>query len=101
METTERIESKYYTRDGDAYMCGLCPHACRLRPGQYGRCGSRRADEDMLVAYSYGKISSMGVDPIEKKPLYNYRPKSRCFSVGSVGCNMSCKHCQNYMIFML
>ncbi len=101
METTERIESRYYAWDGDAYVCGLCPHACRLRLGQYGMCGSRRADEDMLVAYSYGKVSSMGVDPIEKKPLYNYRPKSRCFSVGSVGCNMSCKHCQNYTISML
>ena len=101
MVNTDRVESRFYTRDGDAYVCGLCPHACRLRPGQYGRCGSRRADEDMLVAYSYGKVSSMCVDPIEKKPLYHYRPGSRCFSVGSVGCNMTCKHCQNYAISML
>lgn len=55
----------------------------------------------MLVAYSYGKVSSLCVDPIEKKPLYHYKPRSRCFSVGSVGCNMSCKHCQNYAISML
>lgn len=101
MVNTERVESRFYRRDGDAYVCGLCPHACRLRPGQYGRCGSRRADEDMLVAYSYGKVSSICVDPIEKKPLYNYKPRSRCFSVGSVGCNMTCKHCQNYAISML
>ena len=101
MANTERVESRFYSRDGDSYVCGLCPHGCRLRPGQYGRCGSRRADEDMLVAYSYGKVSSIAVDPIEKKPLYHYRPRSRCFSVGSVGCNMRCRHCQNYSISMM
>lgn len=101
MANTERVESRYYTRDGDAYVCGLCPHECRLKPGQYGRCGSRRADDDMLVAYSYGKVSSICVDPVEKKPLYHYRPHSRCFSVGSIGCNMRCRHCQNYSISMM
>ncbi len=55
----------------------------------------------MLVAYSYGKVSSLCVDPMEKKPLFHYRPGGRCFSVGSIGCNMSCKHCQNYAISML
>lgn len=101
MATTERVESRFYRREGDGYVCELCPHHCRLRPGQYGRCGSRRADEDMLVAYSYGKVSSICVDPIEKKPLYHYKPRSKCFSVGSIGCNMTCKHCQNYAISML
>ena len=101
MANTERVESRHYVRDGDAYVCGLCPHRCRIRVGGYGRCGSRRADEDMLVAYSYGKVSSLCVDPVEKKPLYNYRPGTRCFSVGSIGCNMSCHHCQNYAISML
>lgn len=101
MANTDRIESRFYRRDGDSYVCGLCPHGCRIGIGGYGRCGSRRADEDMLVAYSYGKVSSLCVDPIEKKPLYNYRPRSRCFSVGSIGCNMRCRHCQNYSISML
>lgn len=93
-----RIEAKYYTRDGDAYLCDLCPHHCRIKVGQYGRCGARRADEDILVAYTYGRVSSLCVDPIEKKPLYHYYPKSRIFSVGGIGCNMTCKHCQNYTI---
>jgi pyruvate formate lyase activating enzyme len=97
----ERVEAKYYERDGDAYVCGLCPHRCRIPVGSYGRCGARRADEDMLVAYSYGKVSSVCVDPVEKKPLFHYRPGTRCFSLGGVGCNMSCKHCQNYAISML
>ena len=100
-ERAERVESRFYRRDEGAYVCELCPHHCRLKPGQYGRCGSRRADDDMLVAYSYGKVSSICVDPVEKKPLFHYRPGSRCFSIGSVGCNMTCKHCQNYAISML
>ena len=93
-----KIEAKYYRRDGDAYICELCPHRCRIKVGQTGRCGARRGDEDFLVAYTYGRVSSLCVDPIEKKPLYHYYPKSRIFSVGSIGCNMSCKHCQNYSI---
>lgn len=101
MANTERVESRYYARDGDAYVCGLCPHRCRIPVGGYGRCGSRRADADMLVAHSYGKVSSLAVDPVEKKPLFHYKPRSRCFSVGSVGCNMRCRHCQNYAISML
>ncbi len=101
MANTDRMEASYYEREDGAYRCGLCPHRCRIAPGQYGRCGSRRGDGDMLAACSYGKVSSLCLDPVEKKPLYHWRPGSRCFSVGSVGCNMSCRHCQNYAISML
>ena len=93
-----RVEAKYYRREGDTFVCELCPHGCKLKAGQYGRCGARRADDDILVAYSYGRVSSLCVDPVEKKPLYHFHPKSRIFSVGGIGCNMSCKHCQNYSI---
>jgi pyruvate formate lyase activating enzyme len=55
---------------------------------------------DKLIANNYGKVSSFSVDPIEKKPLYHYYPKSKIFSIGGIGCNMSCKHCQNYIISM-
>ncbi|MCL1905191.1 MAG: AmmeMemoRadiSam system radical SAM enzyme, partial [Methanomassiliicoccaceae archaeon] len=98
MSISPRVEAKFYERDGDVYVCGLCPHGCRIPMGQYGRCGARRADDDMLVAYTYGKVSSFCVDPVEKKPLYHFRPGGRIFSVGGIGCNMSCKHCQNYSI---
>ena len=92
------IEAAYYTREDGYYKCGLCPHGCRIKPGEYGRCGTRYGEEDMLVAYTYGKISSICVDPIEKKPLYHFYPGSKAFSVGSVGCNMTCRHCQNFAI---
>ena len=99
--TKPRVESAYYERTADGYICDLCPHHCHIRYGEFGRCGSRRADYDMLVACSYGKVSSMCFDPVEKKPLYHYKPKSGCFSVGGVGCNMRCLHCQNYAISSL
>ncbi|MCL2142802.1 MAG: AmmeMemoRadiSam system radical SAM enzyme [Methanomassiliicoccaceae archaeon] len=98
MSISPRVEARFYEKDDDAYICGLCPHRCRIAVGQFGRCGSRRADEDMLVAYTYGKVSSICVDPVEKKPLYHFRPGGKVFSVGGIGCNMSCKHCQNYSI---
>jgi pyruvate formate lyase activating enzyme len=66
----------------------------------FGRCLSRKGEEEKLVANNYGKVSSFSVDPIEKKPLYHYYPKTKIFSVGGIGCNMSCKHCQNYAISM-
>jgi pyruvate formate lyase activating enzyme len=81
-------------------VCDLCPHGCRIQVGGFGRCLSRKGEEERLVANNYGKVSSFGVDPIEKKPLYHYFPKTKIFSVGGIGCNMSCKHCQNYAISM-
>jgi pyruvate formate lyase activating enzyme len=97
----DRREAEFYERTEGGYRCNLCPHGCFVPVGKYGRCGARRADEDMFVAYSYGKVSSLCVDPMEKKPLYHFHPGSRCFSVGGIGCNMSCKHCQNYAISQL
>lgn len=94
------VEARYYTRDGDVYVCELCPHRCRIAVGCVGRCGGRKGEEDKLTAYNYGRVSSICVDPVEKKPLYHFRPKTKIFSVGGVGCNMSCKNCQNYSISM-
>jgi pyruvate formate lyase activating enzyme len=54
--------------------------------------------EGKLVAYNYGRISTMAVDPIEKKPLYHFHPGTSIFSIGGIGCNMHCDYCQNYSI---
>lgn len=98
MASTDRVEASFYRRDGDAYVCGLCPHGCRVPRGGYGRCGTRRGDGDMLVACNHGEVSALHVDPIEKKPLYHYVPGGECVSVGGLGCNMRCLHCQNHGI---
>ena len=92
------IEARYYHREDSEYVCDLCPHKCRIPEGGFGRCQARKGEDGRLIANNYGKVSSFSVDPIEKKPLYHYYPKSKIFSMGGIGCNMSCKHCQNYAI---
>ena len=96
MANTDRVEAKYYRREGEAFVCELCQQKCFIREGEFGECGTRRADSDMLVSNNYGKISSLSVEPIEKINLYHYRPHSKCFTLGSVGCNMNCRYCKNY-----
>ena len=96
MANIDRVEARYYRREGEAFVCELCQQKCFIRPGDFGICGTRRADEDMLVSINYGKISSLSVDPVERVNLYHYKPHSKCFTLGSVGCNMSCKFCKNY-----
>ena len=96
MANIDRVEAKYYQRRDNAFVCELCQQKCFINPGDFGLCGTRRADEDILVANNYGKISSLSVEPIEKVNLYHYKPHSKCFTLGSVGCNMDCKFCKNY-----
>jgi len=82
----------------DRVRCRLCPHACLIAEGRTGVCGVRRNDGATLVALTYGRVSSVAVDPIEKKPVFHYHPGSMALSLGSVGCTMSCGHCQNWRI---
>ena len=92
-------EALFYDKqsDGDV-VCGLCPHNCRLAENGSGLCGVRRNSGGALVAENYGFISSISLDPIEKKPLYGFYPGSMILSVGSYGCNMKCAYCQNHAI---
>jgi pyruvate formate lyase activating enzyme len=69
--------------------------------GQLGRCRARRNVEGTVLAANYGKITSLALDPIEKKPLYRFYPGSKVLSVGSFGCNLTCSFCQNYSISMV
>jgi pyruvate formate lyase activating enzyme len=46
----------------------------------------------------FGYITALAEDPIEKKPLYHYRPGSRILSLGFAGCNLRCPFCQNWHI---
>ena len=87
-----------WERDADRVHCLLCPHSCHIAAGRRGVCGVRRNDDGALVALTYGRVSSIAVDPIEKKPVYHYFPGTTALSVGSVGCTMKCGHCQNWQI---
>lgn len=82
----------------DRVVCGICPHACRLREGQTGLCHARIAEGGRVVDANYGRVTSLALDPIEKKPLARFRPGSKVLSVGSYGCNLRCPFCQNASI---
>jgi len=92
-------KAKYYIRKEDGLVhCVLCPHNCHIKNDKRGICGVRINLGGDLFAESYGQISSLALDPIEKKPLYNFYPGSYILSVGSFGCNFSCSFCQNHSI---
>ena len=76
-------------------VCDLCPRHCSLREGQLGFCRARINRESSIVCENYGKVTSIALDPIEKKPLRRFYPGSNILSVGSYGCNMDCGYCQN------
>ncbi len=78
--------------------CLLCPHFCKLDPGRTGICGVRKNTGKQIELTTYGVISGMAFDPVEKKPLYHFFPGSVILSVGSYGCNMRCDFCQNFHI---
>lgn len=80
--------------------CGTCMHHCSLEPGQRGICRARRNVEGSIRCENYGMVTSLALDPIEKKPLYRFMPGSRILSVGSYGCNLRCPFCQNHEISM-
>lgn len=81
-------------------ICQVCMHHCALEPGQTGLCRARKNEGGEIVCENYGRITSMALDPIEKKPLYDFQPGSMILSVGSFGCNLRCPFCQNHEISM-
>ena len=85
----------YKTLKNDKVQCRLCPRNCTLDSGKTGICGVRQNIDGRLIALSYGMIASAAIDPVEKKPLYHFYPGSRTFSLGGIGCNLRCRHCQN------
>lgn len=78
--------------------CTLCPIGCRLRKGQVGPCGTRENRAGTMHPLHYGQVVSLGIDPIEKKPLYHFHPGRRIMSVAAPGCNLHCLFCQNWTI---
>ncbi|MEZ5071738.1 MAG: AmmeMemoRadiSam system radical SAM enzyme [Bacteroidales bacterium] len=75
--------------------CNLCPHHCTLENGQTGRCRTRKNMDGILMTESYGILSAISLDPVEKKPLYHFLPGRPILSIGSFGCNLRCAFCQN------
>lgn len=81
-------------------VCAICPFHCRLAEGQTGLCRARGNQNGNIVCLNYGRVTSLALDPIEKKPLAHFHPGSKILSVGSLGCNLRCSFCQNSAISM-
>ncbi len=80
--------------------CELCFHRCGLTEGQLGICRARICQNGKIIPIAWGKLTSLALDPIEKKPLRRFHPGSLILSAGSFGCNLRCPFCQNYSISM-
>jgi pyruvate formate lyase activating enzyme len=92
-------EAMFYEKlDEKKVRCFLCAHHCQIRDGKRGICYVRKNIDGTLYSLVYGKVISMHIDPIEKKPLFHFLPASTSFSLAAVGCNFRCEHCQNFEI---
>lgn len=80
--------------------CRICHHHCGLEESQIGLCKARSNEDGKIVPINYGILTSIALDPIEKKPLMRFHPGSKILSVGSFGCNLKCQFCQNHEISM-
>jgi pyruvate formate lyase activating enzyme len=91
-------EALHYTAHDRGLACRLCPKECVIGEGKTGFCRVRRNVGGKLYTENYGACSSYSLDPMEKKPLYHFYPGSYIFSIGTWGCNFSCRFCQNWQI---
>ena len=87
----------YRAVDSGRVVCGLCPQSCALQEGELGKCRVRVARSGKLYLENYGQVTALALDPIEK-PLYHFHPGSAILSVGTFGCNLACRFCQNWEI---
>ncbi|MBN2853310.1 MAG: AmmeMemoRadiSam system radical SAM enzyme [Clostridia bacterium] len=93
--------SYFISMKNNAVKCKLCPHECEIMENQSGICGVRINMDGVLYTKTYNQISSIAIDPIEKKPIRRYKPNTKILSVGTFGCNFKCGFCQNYHISQL
>jgi pyruvate formate lyase activating enzyme len=92
-------EAMFYEKLGEKKVrCFLCAHHCHIQEGKRGICYVLKNIDGVLYSLVYGKVISMNIDPIEKKPLFHFLPASTSFSIATVGCNFRCEHCQNFEI---
>ncbi len=88
----------YDKLEGSKVHCNVCGHRCIISNGKRGFCRVRENKNGILYTLIYNTVSSEAVDPIEKKPLFHFYPGTLAYSLGTIGCNFRCKHCQNWTI---
>jgi pyruvate formate lyase activating enzyme len=88
----------YRKLKANVIRCELCPRNCIIKEGEVGFCRVRKNKGGRIVSLVYGKPSILGVAPIEKAPIYHFLPGHKRLTLACVGCNLACKHCQNWDI---
>jgi len=99
VDNRTNVKARYWeSMEEDRIKCTLCPHGCVINNGKFGICMVRKNVNGELIASGYGHTISLTMDPIEKKPLFHFKPGSSILSVGPNGCNLKCMWCQNWQI---
>lgn len=88
----------YQKLDNKRVSCAVCNQRCTIAEGKRGICGVRENHQGSLYTLNYGKTIAVNIDPIEKKPLYHFLPKTKVYSFAAEGCNFRCTWCQNWEI---
>jgi pyruvate formate lyase activating enzyme len=88
----------YRKLSGQSVVCGICPNRCVLKKGDRSICRSKVNFEGKLYSLAYGNPCSVNIDPIEKKPLFHFKPQTQALSIATTGCNLRCLNCQNWQI---
>ncbi len=92
-------EALYYEKLGSLRVkCILCPRECRVADLERGYCGVRENRGGTYYTLVHSRACSVAIDPVEKKPLFHYLPGTTTFSLATAGCNIECRHCQNWNI---
>ncbi len=91
-------EAMFYSTTPRGVKCLICPNECSIKEGAAGDCRNRMNIKGKLYSIAYGNPCAVHVDPIEKKPLFNFLPGSRSYSIATAGCNLACLYCQNWEI---
>ncbi len=90
-------EAMFWEKKKDKIVqCHLCPRHCVIKDKERGNCRVRENKAGKLYSLVYGKACAVAIDPIEKKPLFHFLPASSAYSIGTAGCNLHCKFCQNW-----
>ncbi|WP_457620709.1 AmmeMemoRadiSam system radical SAM enzyme, partial [Methanopyrus sp.] len=97
-DTLHEWEGRTWENVDGKVRCLVCPRKCVISDGERGFCRVRENRDGELVLLIHGRVSTAVPDPIEKKPLFHYKPGTNVFSLGTVGCNFRCRHCQNWQI---
>lgn len=91
-------EAMFQVETPRGVRCMICPNECTLKPGELSDCHNRINKDGKLYTIAYGNPCAVHVDPVEKKPLFHYKPGTRAFSIATAGCNLACLNCQNWTI---